>query len=110
MKIKEEDVFQLKNLAKALEKAEYPRLNGTQIVAFTRMFQWLAVFSSEAFKEFEGEKALATIKEAEPKDPIQNLDKPSKNSKSQKKAKKPNTKKPALVQPVKMTKLEVEKK
>ena len=85
MKITDDDVFQLTNLIKALERAEYPKLNGLQIIAFTRMFEWLDLFSKEAFKEHEGAKALATMKIVEPKTPIVDTD--SKLSKVTKRSK-----------------------
>jgi hypothetical protein len=65
MKITKLDMAQMKNLINALEGAKYPDLDGKNIIALARCFEWLAGYNNRMKQSHEESEALASIKEVE---------------------------------------------
>jgi hypothetical protein len=61
MQITKLDVAQMKNLINALEGAKYPELNGKNVIALARCFEWLAIFNNRMNKDQEEAEALASV-------------------------------------------------
>ena len=60
MKITKTDVAQMKNLINALEGATYPQLDGKNVIALARCFEWLAIFNNRLISDYEESEALAS--------------------------------------------------
>ncbi len=66
MQITKLDVAQMKNLINALEGARYPELDGKNVIALARCFEWLAVFNNRMNKDYKESEALASAKVEDP--------------------------------------------